>query len=206
MVMDRQGQIYGWGDNEFGQLVDASPYRNILSPTLLSISGRFCAIACGGDIGLGLDDEGNLWSWGRNDYLQLGNADVRQKSNVPVRVQFPEKVSIESMVAYNAHSAARSADGGLWQWGSVYHGQMGIGKQPSKSLPLMASPEKSVLDYAVGSLQSYVLTSDGEVYGAGCNEYSQTGAFKYRTDYYVTSWKDTGLNLLSGTWQDPHND
>lgn len=206
MAMDAQGQIYGWGDNEFGQLLDASRGANILNPTLLSVSGQFVKIACGGDIAFGIDHEGTLWSWGRNDYLQLGNNTVKGRTSTPVKVLFPESVVITDVLAYNAHSAAITDQGALWQWGSVYHGQMGIGKQPSRSLPLQASPAEHVFGSAVGSLQSYVLLDDGSLYGAGCNEYSQTGAFKHRTDYYVLSWMDTGLNLMTGEWKDPQND
>ncbi len=206
MAMDSEGNIYGWGDNEFGQLLDASRGSNILSPTLLSISGLYTQIACGGDTAFGVDSEGILWAWGRNDYLQLGTVRAKGYSNVPLQVQFPESVVTKEIKAYNAHSAAISDDGGLWQWGSVYHGQMGIGKQPSRSVPIAASPESNVIDCAVGSLQSYVLLDDGTLLSAGCNEYSQTGAFKHRTDYYVLSWEDTGLNLNTGLWMDPKND
>ena len=206
MCMDSDGQIFGWGDNEFGQLLDASNWKNVLSPVQLSVSGSFNKIACGGDAGFGIDHNGILWSWGRNDFYQLGNQDVKARSAVPVKVHFPEPVVVTEIMAYNAHSAAISTDGGLWQWGSVYHGQMGIGKHPSRSVSLQASPESNVADCAVGSLQSYVVLDDGTLYGAGCNEYSQTGAFKYRTDYYVTTWKNTGLNLKTGIWTDPQND
>ena len=206
MAMDAYGAIYGWGDNEYGQLLDASKGKNVLSPVKLSISGQYRQIACGGDIGFGIDPDGVLWSWGRNDYLQLGSAEVKHQTFTPVKVQFPEPLVIEQVMAYNAHSAAISSDGGLWQWGSVYHGQMGIGRHPSRSVALQASPEKDVAACAVGSLQSYVVLNDGSLYGAGCNEYSQTGAFKWKTDYYVTEWKYTGLNLKTGVWTDPKND
>ena len=206
MAMDATGNIFGWGDNKYGQLLDASNRTYVLSPVRLSISGMYVRIACGGDIALGLDENGTLWSWGRNDYLQLGNDEIKGSTSKPVQVKFPYPVVIREMFAYNAHSAAISEDGGLWQWGSVYHGQMGTGKQPSRSLPTEPCPSHQVLSCAVGSLQSYVLMEDGSLFGAGCNEYSQTGAFKHKTDYYVVSWKNTGLNLIDNSWVDPQND
>ncbi len=207
MAMAEDGTVYGWGDNEYGQLLDASRYRNVLEPAVLSISGRFRQIACGGDTAFGIDEEGTLWAWGRNDFLQLGNTGVQGKTQVPVPVTFPQdQVKIDSVFAYNAHTAALSSSGGLWQWGSVYHGQIGNGMIRSKSIPVEACPSEGVFTAAVGSLQSYVVLQDGSLLACGCNEYSQTGAFKKRTDYYVRDWKDTGLNLKNGQWSDPHND
>ena len=208
MAMDKNGDIYGWGDNEHGQLLDAGKGK-VQNPVRLSISGRFVTIACGGDHALGLDADGRLWSWGRNDYLQLGTKTKKKAVAEPVELTLPEGYEdtvFTAIYAYNSHTAAVSAVGGLWIWGSVYHGQIGNGVTASKSLPIEPCPASQVVASAVGSLQSYVLLEDGSLYGAGCNEYSQTGAFKRRTDYYVREWKAIGLNLLTGTWTDPGND
>lgn len=204
MAMDADGNIWGWGDNEYGQLVDASNYKDIVTPVQLSISGRFTMIACGGDVAFGLDAEGVLWAWGRNDYWQLGTDQVNGKTNAPVQVMLPEGLDIAQVFAYSSHTAALTRDGGLWTWGGVYHGQVGNGSRPWRDLPREACPESGVVDAAVGSLQSYILCSDGTVMGCGCNEYGQTGAFR-RMKYYVPNWMNTGLNLQSGTWVDPEN-
>lgn len=204
MALDKNGDIWGWGDNEYGQLVDASNYKNILTPVKLSISGRFTQLACGGDIGFGMDADGVLWAWGRNDYWQLGVDNVNKKTNVPVKVALPEGLKIKKVYAYNSHTSALTEDGGLWTWGGVYHGQVGNGKRPWRDIAHAACPESGVIDAAVGSLQSYILTADGVVYGNGCNEYGQVGAF-HSMRYYVPNWMNTGLNLVDCTWNDPGN-
>ncbi len=209
MAMDENGDIWGWGDNEHGQLLEASKRKRVLTPTKLSISGRFVQIACGGDHALGIDGDGRLWAWGRNDYYQLGTKTKGKIVEEPIAVTFPEgyeNVRIARVYAYNSHTAAVSENGALWVWGSVYHGQMGNGVTASKSLPMEPCPAEGVVEADVGSLQTYALLEDGSLMGCGCNEYSQTGAFKWKADYYVRSWKDTGLNLMTGTWQDPGND
>ena len=206
MAMDRENVIYGWGDNEYGQLGNTGNARNLLRPEILSFSGQFSVIACGGDTAYGLDYDGKLYAWGRNDYYQLGNPNIGKMTSTPVPVALPDKVKIAKIQAYNAHVGVITQEGALWQWGSVYHGQVGNGLTKSKALPQAACPENGVTLFDVGSLQSYFVSVDGEVFGAGCNEYSQSGAFKWRSDYYVREWKDTGLNLQTGTWQDPKND
>ena len=205
MALAEDGTIWGWGDNEWGQLVDASKWKNVLEPTQLSISGRFTQIACGGDIACGIDPDGTLWAWGRNDYWQLGVKNINKRTQEPVRVGLPEGTVVVRVLAYNSHTAAVTDEGALWQWGGVFHGQVGNGNRPWRDVPVEACPAHGVLDTDVGSLQSYVLLEDGTVMGCGCNEYGQTGAFR-RMKYYVSDWMNTGLNLKTATWEDPHND
>lgn len=205
MALASDGTIYGWGDNEYGQLLDASKRKNVLTPTRLSISGLYTAVACGGDVGYGVDSDGTLWAWGRNDYYQLGTKEAGKQSSIPVRVALPEGTQIAQVYAYNSHAAAITVDGALWQWGGVYHGQVGNGKRPWRDVPTVACPDSNVVGTAVGSLQSYLLLADGTVYGCGCNEYGQTGAYR-RMRYYVDRWMFTGLNLTDASWADPHND
>ncbi len=196
LAMDAQGGLWGWGDNEYGQLLDASKWKNILVPTLLSASGRFVMVAAGGDTAYGLDHEGVLWAWGRNDYWQLGTRSVGKKTQEPVQVEFPESIRITRILAYNSHAGVITETGALWQWGSVYHGQLGNGKRPSRAIPTEASPVAQVLDADVGSIVSLCLLEDGRILGAGCNEYGQTGGLDHVT-YYEPNWQDTGLNLLN---------
>ncbi len=205
MAMAADGTIWGWGDNEFGQLGDASAYKNVLKPAKLSFSGSYTKIACGGDVAFGIDENGALWAWGRNDYFQLGTRAVGKKTRDAVRVALPEDAVVGEGFAYNSHTAAITDKGALWQWGGVFHGQVGNGRRPWRDVPSAACPESGVIGTAVGSLQSYVLLQDGTVMGCGCNEYGQTGAYR-RMRYYVDLWKDTGLNLITGAWEDPHND
>ncbi|MDO4484539.1 MAG: hypothetical protein Q4C54_08975 [Clostridia bacterium] len=204
VAQDANGDLWGWGDNEYGQLTDASRYKNVLIPVRLSVSGRFTKLACGGDIAFGVDADGVLWAWGRNDYYQLGVKSVGEKTNTPVKVDLPDGLAIKKVYAYNSHTAALTEDGGLWTWGGVYHGQVGNGKRPWRDIAHEACPESGVVDAAVGSLQSYILTEDGTVFGNGCNEYGQVGAFP-KMRYYVPLWMNTGLNLNDGTWADPKN-
>lgn len=204
MAVAKDGTVWGFGENDYGQLGEGLPLGNQWLPVKLSVSGRFQKIACGGDVAYGLDEDGKVWAWGRNDYWQLGTREVGRYSASPVRVSLPEQLSFVRLVAYNSHVSAMTAEGGVWTWGGVYHGQVGNGKRPWRDVPTVGSPEKGVLDMDVGSLQSLMVDEKGQVYGCGGNEYGQTGGFN-RIQYYVGKWTDTGLNLFSGTWEKTAN-
>ena len=195
--MDAQGQIWGWGDNEYGTL-PGCPRHNQYSPVLLSISGQFTALATAGETAFGLDAEGQLWGWGRNDLYQVGNDNPGKIADTPLPVLLPEGTAIRRVLAYNAHTAVLTENGQLWVWGSLSHGQGNTGRRMTKSLPLDATPEAPLLDADVGSLQMVALDTSGTVWGIGGGEYGQTGNGRQNA-YYVTQWVDTGLHLLEAS-------
>lgn len=198
--------MYGFGENEWGTLTDITKYKDVLTPTVLpNVSGRFTQIECGGDAAYGLDPEGHVWAWGRNDYWQLGvpETDDYKKTAQVVQVQFPEEVVITELFAYNSHTAALDNQGRLWIWGSSSEGQLGNGKNPHRSMPLPTVHEGGITMGAVSSLACYYLTADGEVYGTGLNKYGQVGCKKERARKVITTWCDTNLNLYANAWTDP---
>ena len=206
MVMAEDGTIWGWGANDQGQLLDAvRKGQNLLQPTQLSVSGRFTRIAPGGSTVYAIDPDGVLWAWGRNNYLQLGTKAVKAQSSEPVRVELPEGLAIADLYAYNTHAGILTPDNALWQWGMTRCGQLGSGKHPTSSLPTLCDAGQPVLAAAVGSSGSYAMLADGTVWACGYSEVYQTGAFR-KVHYYVYDWTYNGLNLLTSTWEDPHND
>ena len=205
MAMDAEGNIWGWGDNESGQLLDTGKKKKVTAPLKLEVSGRFTQIACGGSTALGLDQAGKLWSWGKNDYGQMGTDEVGAYCATPTAVKLPEGLHIEQLHAYNSHSAVVTAEGEVYQWGRTYSGQLGNGKRPTKSLPVLACPEdQPVVEAATGSSCTYVLLADGSVRTSGYSAVGQTGAFPTKQGY-IAHWVFTGLNLFTGEWAEPKN-
>src|SRR6266436_3024673 len=81
-------------------------------------------VAAGVNHSLTLKEDGTLWSWGSNNYGQLGIGST-------VDQWFPAQVSSMSNVAAAAagtsHSLAAKADGTVWAWGYNAYGQLGDG-------------------------------------------------------------------------------
>ncbi len=206
MAMDEEGNIWGWGDNESGQLLlTGKKNTKVKEPTKLSVSGQFTQIACGGSTAFGLDHEGRLWSWGKNDYWQMGTNEVGKNSSEPRQVMLPEGLHIKEIHAYNSHTAVLTEEGEVYQWGRTYSGQLGNGKRPYRSLPLKACPEDGAVEQvATGSSSTYVLLEDGIIRTSGYSAVGQTGAF-HTSKGYICNWQNTGLNLITGEWIDQHN-
>jgi len=83
------GQVWGWGNNTYGQLgnggttkVNATPVRASDLPAGVG----FTSISTGGSTSYGLDTDGNVWAWGASGTGQVGNGGIRRKVLTPVKV------------------------------------------------------------------------------------------------------------------------
>ena len=71
-------------------------------------------IAAGTDHNLALDQQGNLWAWGRNDDGQVGNGTTNYQS-IPIQIMSGHK--FKKISAGNGISAAIDNEGYLYVWG-----------------------------------------------------------------------------------------
>jgi len=119
------GQIWGWGNNEFAQ-VQAGQAAFVTAPVRLSLpSGKFISMARGGRHSLAIDDTGKIWAWGDNSSGQLGLGHTRPVA-APTAVVGLNGRAVQ-VVAGAQHSAALRADGTVWVWGAKHQGQTGNG-------------------------------------------------------------------------------
>ncbi|MCA0374477.1 MAG: hypothetical protein LCH84_02335 [Gemmatimonadetes bacterium] len=89
-ALTAQGEAWCWGDNRDGQ-VGAGPASAALvaTPTRVSTTQRFVAIAAGGAHTCGITAAGAAWCWGRNLEGQLGTGSTDVRLTVPTRVTEP---------------------------------------------------------------------------------------------------------------------
>ena len=78
--------------------------------------------------------DGTLWTWGQNNYGQLGTNDLVHRSS-PVQVGAATTWSLVSAGSYSI--AAIKTDGTLWSWGlNNYNGQLGTNDTANRSSPV----------------------------------------------------------------------
>lgn len=143
-----------------------------------------------------LGSDGSLWSWGRNNYGQLGlgqqtpgTGSITASAANPQRIPaafFDNKRIVDFMcLGYQATSVlAIDEDGDLWGWGADFSGELGLGGIPGTN-HFRAIPTRIPFDfrkyggikkmsYAHGTGSSgatnrfvVILTNDGNLFGAG---------------------------------------
>ena len=83
--LDKNGQIWCWGLNDYGQLGINSITNKSTPVSILGIKKTFCQISAGSKYSLGIDNNNIVWCWGYNNYGQLGDNSIISE-RTPVRV------------------------------------------------------------------------------------------------------------------------
>ena len=139
LALKSDGTVWGWGYNYYGELGDGTT-TNILVPQQISstlLSGVI-AIAAGDDRSLALKSDGTVWSWGRNNFGQLGDG-TTTNSPVPKQIPSTSLSGVNAITAGVYHSLALKSDGTVWVWGSNSNGQLGDGTTTERHTPVQVS-------------------------------------------------------------------
>jgi alpha-tubulin suppressor-like RCC1 family protein len=124
--------------------------------------------------------DGEYLDWGYNDDGQLGDGEPGRFSDVPVRVPVPgpvRQVALGGSIWGNGQTLVELADGSLWDWGSNYAYQLGIGNRDWQPSPVRFYPPPGVTykSLASGSATAYAISSTGAVYAWGTSTFGQAG-------------------------------
>ncbi|CAG2171061.1 unnamed protein product [Oppiella nova] len=75
MILTSDGCVYGWGDNRYGQL-GCGPDDKLIRATFLvnfNPNHEIKSICCRSYCSFTITSEGQVYSWGRNDWHNLGH-------------------------------------------------------------------------------------------------------------------------------------
>ncbi|MTI96026.1 MAG: PKD domain-containing protein [Firmicutes bacterium] len=121
---------------------------------------------------LAIKHDGTAWSWGRNNYGQLGDGTVTYR-DYPVQVE--GLTDVKAVAGGQEHSVALKADGTVWAWGRNNNGQLGDGTLTTRRTPIQVEGLTDVIALSCGSYHSVALKSDGTVWSWGLNNAGQLG-------------------------------
>lgn len=137
---------------------------------------------------LALDENGQVWAWGYNAFGQLGINNLVSQ-NIPQAIpkaSFSGRdiVAIWAMGNRTGWSFAVDTTGALWAWGYNIQGQLGLGDNSNKQVPVQvtgvsfgAAPVGAILKInaldrwngTTGEGCSALLTNTGRIYVTGLN-------------------------------------
>jgi alpha-tubulin suppressor-like RCC1 family protein len=131
-ALRRDGSVWAWGDDEFGELGNGVVRLDEDSPVKVKGLGHVVAIAAGSCSGYALLRNGRVWAWGRGDFGQLGDGATLQR-NLPVEVK--GLTDVVQVVGGGDMAYALERDGALWAWGANAYGQLGNDSVENRDLP-----------------------------------------------------------------------
>ena len=166
------GKVFTWGVNTYGQLGNGTTKDSDEPIEVQFPEGTIITqIAAGEEYSVALDNNGNVWTWGRNNYYQIGHTGGNQYT--PYKVGGLPKVI--KIAAGNYTTMVITENKELYGWGFNGYGNIGIGNYTNKVTVNKVVGFEDVIDVSVGKNHSMILTSDGKVYVTGSNLYGQLG-------------------------------
>jgi len=163
-------EVWSVGNNSTGQLGDStwSPSQTTLQT--LGIN-NIVEVDAGLHYSIAIDTGGILYSWGENDFGQLGDGTfgIANYPNIINSNQFTY------IAAGYHHVLSILSDSTVMSWGKNTKGQLGLGNTATTNFPTNISGVSQVIDIAAGENHSIALLSDGSVVTWGDNQFGQLG-------------------------------
>jgi regulator of chromosome condensation len=140
----KNGDVYGWGINGFGQLGNGNAETHELPVKIKGFPADIKEIACGQSHTLLLTQLGQVYSFGRNAYGQLGHGEdepappkgsERKYVSTPKLVEFFERLrengeKVIQVAAGDQHSAVVTDKGSLYTFGFAEQYRLGNCSEP----------------------------------------------------------------------------
>ncbi len=184
LVLTSSGQLYAFGGDSQGELGNGNnEYEGVPTPeqiTLPGATGMPVQVAAGEYHSLVLTSSGQLYTFGDDQSGQLGNGSTTSRST-PEPITLPGATgSIVQIAAGWEFSLALTSSGQLYTFGNNEDGQLGNGKsdtEPHSTPEAIALPGAtgSIEEIAAGKSHSLVVTSSGQLYEFGSDQYGQLG-------------------------------
>jgi len=180
LAIGDDGRTYSWGYDGFGELGDGA--SGVDQPTPVQVvtppGVTFRSLAAGGHHNLAIGDDGKAYSWGWDQYGQLGDDAVFTDHLTPVPVAAPAGVTFATVVSGEHHSMAISTSGDAYAWGQDSNGQVGndaaLVNQPLPVAVALPAGTK-VRSIAGGGYHTVAATTDGRAYSWGYDDDGELG-------------------------------
>jgi len=179
VAIKSNGELYAWGQNDFGQLGDDTNGTEAEKhvPTQESTGATdWESVSAGGGHTVAIKSNGELYAWGYNDYGRLGD-------NTTVNRDVPTHITAagdgwESVSAGINHTLAiKSSDGALYAWGRNRKGQLGDGTLViQRRFPVqITAAGDGWASVSAGGQHTAAVKTDDSLWMWGYNDYGQLG-------------------------------
>jgi alpha-tubulin suppressor-like RCC1 family protein len=132
--------------------------------------GNITSFATGAEHSAMVRADGSLWTFGKNNYGQLGDGNTTDRLS-PVKI-LDENVT-EVAAGWN-HTLFLKSDGSVWSMGRNNWGQLGDGTQIDRNIPVRVI-NGNATGVVCGNHHSFILMKDGSLLGFGNNGNARTG-------------------------------
>ena len=182
------GTLWLWGYNYNGQLGDntivdrSSPVQTIAGGT----NWKQVAIGSDGNHTAAIKTDGTLWTWGYNQFGQLGD-NTRATKSSPIQT-ISGGTNWKYVAAGESYVMSIKTDGTLWGWGYNSTGELGDNTTNRRSSPVQnISGGTNWKQISCGHFYSAGIKTDGTLWVWGDNTYATLGIGTIGAQYTKSS-------------------
>ena len=197
VLITKDDTVCSFGLNKFGCL-GLGHKEEVLEPTeIVELrSKKVITLVHGAKHVIALTFNGEIFSWGDNNYGQLGNMNTFES----LRPTLVGK-HIESVQCGANHTLALTKSGQVFAWGRNNYGQIGIGNNTNQMIPTKVTELEPnyIVSIACGSSHSLALSSNQEIFSWGNNSFGQLGIGNctHQTMPTLVKMPNKGLSIRS---------
>ena len=170
-IINTNGEIYAWGDNQFGQLGIGNK-ENQINPVKISGLTNIEKIYIEDGSTFAKTKNGEVYAWGFNYFGQLGIGN-EQNQSTPVKIN--GMVKVEELYIGGSSNFAKTNDGEIYAWGVNWDGELGIGNEQNQSTPVKIAGLIDIEELYIGGTRNFAKNKNGEIYAWGNNQDGQLG-------------------------------
>lgn len=178
-AITNDGDLYLWGDNQYGELGDESTEDSLEPKKIMENVAQF---SIGDEFTGAVTKDGELYLWGHNDKGQLGDGTTTYRI-------MPRKImsNIVQVSLGSEHSAAVTKTGELYMWGDNRFGELGDGSTTDSLKPKKI--RDNVSQIVLGRYNSAAIVGEGELYvwGSVCKGDGRVGTSRLNIPTNITS-------------------
>uniref|UniRef100_A0A674N5A8 HECT and RLD domain containing E3 ubiquitin protein ligase 4 n=1 Tax=Takifugu rubripes TaxID=31033 RepID=A0A674N5A8_TAKRU len=179
LALNDKGQIFSWGLGSDGQLGLNNFEECVRVPRNIKCLSdvQIAQVACGYRHSHALSKGGQVFSWGQNQFGQLGLGMHGSSISTPQIIQSLQGIPFAQLSAGGAHSFAITLSGAVFGWGRNKFGQLGLNDTNDRWFPALLKSLRSqrVIYVSCGEDHTAALTKEGGVFTFGAGGYGQLG-------------------------------
>jgi alpha-tubulin suppressor-like RCC1 family protein len=173
-ALKTDGTLWTWGYGGSGRLGTNDETNRSTPVTTFAGGTNWKQVSSGQQHTAAIKTDGTLWTWGRNNYGQLGDNTITNRST-PVTT-FAGGTNWKQVSSGGYHTAAIKTDGTLWIWGRQNANQLGDNTTVSKSTPVTTfAGGTDWKQVECGLFYTAAIKTDGTLWTWGYNYFGNLG-------------------------------
>jgi alpha-tubulin suppressor-like RCC1 family protein len=177
-AISNDNRLWLWGNAGSGNIGNLSVLSQLSPVQTAFATTDWKLVSCGYNFVCAIKTNGTLWSWGLNNFGQLGINYFGGSVSSPMQVGFLN--TWEQVSCGREHVMAVTTDKKLYVWGKNDSGQLGLGDTNKRNTPIQVSYAGQqigsyVSQISAGGENSAYINTGNNLYVCGRNTYGQLG-------------------------------